>query len=417
MQVLQQILTKMKDITYGWYDYKHNKVILPDMPEFNDPKYFASNCRVLKPNEILKYKVGTCWDQSLFIYDELIKNKIPSQMFFMTPKKASKTHTFTICEYKDKIHWVEHSYTGHIGIHTYDTLTQCLTDVYERFKNEFTTKKVLRQITALYLFQVDVSMLMSTAILTCEKYFSIVTKTVYNLKLGKEDKDMNKTQKRKSIEAKILKCVKTMDPTETNYNRYKTMFSKMSDAQFDQLMKDIRDKKANLYMLFPNMKVPMSIPAFIQAADELGIKVTERLKRKDSVTGKTYTTPNEYMILKLPVRRARQFLKHKSAVAESDVHVDALTGQVIKPDKASALSYVETQLLYAKDLQNTIRELIKVRGGDVVAYAQFKQQLDEAGEAYLNALDPNTVTQSSITAATLLTSMLFDHNLVPNKNL
>lgn len=225
------------------------------------------------------------------------------------------------------------------------------------------------------------------------------------------------SSKRKAVETKILKVVKTMDPSGTNHTRYKEMFSKMSDKEFHKLMEDMRDGKAHLYMLFPNMEVQMKMDSFLKAADLIGLAITERLRRFDSLTGKTYVTPHEYLLLDLPVRRARQFLKGKSAMSESNTRVDALTGQVVKPDRASALSYIEMQLLYSKGLDRTITEFSKVRGGDIVGGAQFNQQLDEAGQASLNAISEGTVTQSSITTATLLTSLMFDHNLVEGRNL
>lgn len=220
------------------------------------------------------------------------------------------------------------------------------------------------------------------------------------------------TDKRKKIEDKILKTMKTMDPGMSNYNRYKEMFSTMDDKQFDKYMQDIKEGKVKLALFAPNMKVYIKQEDLLKAADDLGLELFEKLKFKDKATGKYFLTPNKYLIVTLPVRRTRQFLMHKLSVAENDKKLDALTGQVTANDKASSLSYPEAQLMYARGLNKSLIEFMKVRGGDIHAFATFKQQLEESGEATLGSLDPNTIPRSAVIMSAVLKSMYFDNNLV-----
>ena len=103
---------------------------------------------------------------------------------------------------------------------------------------------------------------------------------------------------------------------------------------------------------------------------------------------------------------------HKLSVAENDKKLDALTGQVTANDKASSLSYPEAQLMYARGLNKSLIEFMKVRGGDIHAFATFKQQLEESGEATLGSLDPNTIPRSAVIMSAVLKSMYFDNNLI-----
>jgi hypothetical protein len=223
---------------------------------------------------------------------------------------------------------------------------------------------------------------------------------------------MNKTDKRKLVEEKILSIMKTIDPGLTNYNRYEEMFKNMSDEEFDIFMNDLKEGKIKLTLLTPNLKVYIKQEDLLKAADDLGLELFERLRFKDKATGKYFLTPNKYLITKLPVRRTRQFLMHKLSIAENDKRIDALTGQVTSDDKASSISYPEAQLMYARGLNNCITEFMKVRGGDIHAFATFKQQLEETGSVQMNTLDQNTLPRSAVVLSAVLKSMYFDNNLV-----
>lgn len=220
-------------------------------------------------------------------------------------------------------------------------------------------------------------------------------------------------EKRQKIQDKIIKVIDTLDPSLYNHKRYEDLFSSMPDQKFTQYMKDLGDKKTKLMLFTPNMKIFIQQEDCVKAAELLGLKLFERLRFVDKVTGKSYLTPYEYLVVVLPVRRTRQFLMHKLSVAESDKKLDALTGQVTKPDKASALSLPEAQLLYARGLNHTLTEFMKVRGGDIHAFSNFKQQLEENGQVQLESLDPNTISRSTVTMSVVLKCMGFDNNFIP----
>lgn len=220
------------------------------------------------------------------------------------------------------------------------------------------------------------------------------------------------TPKRQKAEELILTTMKLMEPGGTNHDRYKAKFAAMSDVEFDKYMKDIRDNKKTLSFFAPNMKIILRQTDLLKAADHVKAEVFTKLTFYDQVTGLAYQPDNLIMVLRLPVRRTRQTLKHGISVPEGDSKVDMLTGQVAKPDQASRFSFIEMQLLYGRGMTNTITEFMKVRGGDIPAYAQFKQSLEETGEFSLAALDPNTVPRSTMTTNLLFKCMCIDSNLV-----
>lgn len=217
--------------------------------------------------------------------------------------------------------------------------------------------------------------------------------------------------KRKLIEAQILKTINTLDRTGLNDKRYKEFFAALDDAHFASWMELIKSGQDKIYLYAPNMIVNIDLDQAIKAADELGVKLFEKIKLWDPVTRRYYLTPYEYLVLQLPVRRLKQYLMSKISTPDSDKTINPLSGQVTKPDKGSSISMTEAQTLDSKGLHKSLIELIDVRGGNLDAYAQFKSQLEETGEVSMNDLDRSSRVISARTARVMLQSMHLDNNL------
>ena len=220
----------------------------------------------------------------------------------------------------------------------------------------------------------------------------------------------NENLKQKIIDY-VVDIIRTIEPSGDNANRYKSFLEDMTLDEFDTFIQHLKAGNTNIHMYAPNVKVNLNQKDILKAAAKVGVLLEEKIWLQDKVTGKKYLTPNEYLILQLPIRRVSQFLLHKMAVPDSDKKIDTLTGQVTGDDRSSSITQVEIQALFARDLKNTLVELVKVRGGDVNAYASMKQQISETGEATLNALDPNTTARSVVIAGIFLKSAMIDNNL------
>lgn len=220
----------------------------------------------------------------------------------------------------------------------------------------------------------------------------------------------NEILKQKLID-KILDIFHTVEPEDTNVKRMKSFLENMTVQEFDKYIQYLKSGDTQIFMYAPNVKTTIKQTNILKAAKKLGVLIQERIWMTDIVTGKRYLTPNKYVILKLPIRRVSQFLLHKMSMPESDKTIDVLTGQVTGDDRASSITQVEIQALFARDLKNTLIELVKVRGGDISAYADFKQQLSETGEISLQALDTSSTARSVVITSVFLKSMMLDNNL------
>ena len=219
------------------------------------------------------------------------------------------------------------------------------------------------------------------------------------------------SKKRQVVQELILTTINTLDPSGANADRYKKQFSSWSDTQFNSYLEGIREGKIKLVLYVPNLKLNIKLVNIFKAAHDLGLKLFEKIRLWDSTTRRYYLTPQPYPVVMLPVRRLKQFLFSEMSVPDSDAKIDSFSGQVVKPDKGSSISAVEMQTILSKGLKTSIAELIRIRGGDINAYADFKSQLEDTGVVSLNDVTADSRARSSVILSTYLRSMHIDNNL------
>jgi len=202
--------------------------------------------------------------------------------------------------------------------------------------------------------------------------------------------------KRQSVEALILKTITMLEPSGTNTKRYKALFERWTDTQFNSYMVGMREGRIKLVLYVPNLKINLRMKDIFETAHTLDLKLFERIRLWDSTTQRYYLTPQEYPVLSLPVRRLKQHLMSKISVPENDVIIDAMSGQVTRPDKGSSISAVEMQTILSKGLTTSISELIRIRGGDISAYSEFKSQLIDNGSASMRTITEDSRARSSV---------------------
>lgn len=218
--------------------------------------------------------------------------------------------------------------------------------------------------------------------------------------------------KRTEVENYVYKIMNSLDPSKHNYNLYKEMFAKMDDKMFNQWMCDIRDKKTKLYVTVANMEIFLNINDVLDTAKLINLELEEQIKVWDNALGRYYTTPYKYTILKVPVRRLKQYLLSKMSVPDSDKRINPSTGQVVKPDAAASVSMTEAQTLASKGFYQMLTEFLTVRGGNVEAYASYKAALENLGSVSLKELNlDNTTVRSVKVARAYMEAMHLENNL------
>ena len=120
----------MSQIEYGWVDKDGNK--------HTEMSGFSDNYRLQFPDELLKSKLGVCWDQVELERKLFADLGIKVTPFFIVYYNESKcpTHTFILFEENGKTVWYEHAWLRHAGWHEYDSITDAIRDIRQIFLAE-----------------------------------------------------------------------------------------------------------------------------------------------------------------------------------------------------------------------------------------------------------------------------------------
>ena len=213
---------------------------------------------------------------------------------------------------------------------------------------------------------------------------------------------------RKEVERFITESIDAIIPDGENKRLYDRFFSRLSDRQFDTFMRDLEEGKTHLSIIVPNYskKGDLSLERNFKVAKKLGVKFFQKLWIGPKEDEPRYKTPVEYMVIDLPFRRLAQLLVKKISIPEDNKHIDELTFQPTGKSKASKISYPELQVLTALDLDNSIVELLKYRGGDKRGWMALNILIDRQGGVRQSVLEPySSGVESTKVLKTYLTAM------------
>lgn len=215
------------------------------------------------------------------------------------------------------------------------------------------------------------------------------------------------TKDRKGAEAFILQYIDELLPGSDNVKIYKDLFASMSDEDFDEFMQAIDRGEKNLALIAPNLTSPaLSVERNHEIARKLGHNFYQRIWIEGVGDTPTYLTPIPYMVVKLPLRRQAQLLVKKISIPADNNSVDDFTGQPTGKSKGSKMSYPETIILAANNLDNTLNEFLKFRGGDLKGFAAMNKSIAKTGGVSIKVIEPySSGVESTRYLKTLLNSM------------
>lgn len=123
-----EVMNFMKDIHYGWMDKNHHKHTVVD-------EKFSADYILASPNEVVRNKIGICWDQVELERYYFKANTWNVKTYFIVHYDGDQcpSHTFLTFEKNHKFYWFEHSWEIFRGIHEYHTRKDLLLDVRNKF--------------------------------------------------------------------------------------------------------------------------------------------------------------------------------------------------------------------------------------------------------------------------------------------
>lgn len=218
---------------------------------------------------------------------------------------------------------------------------------------------------------------------------------------------------RKAAEKEILEFMGSWKGGVAMVGPYKERFARMNDTQFDEWMERFATGEDYLRAVIPNStKDKLTAEDNVKAAKMIGHSFLERCWLTDASTGTRYLTPHEYLTTALPLKGQIQLLFKKISVAKDSKSIDMMSGQVTGDSKGGGLSKPEAQILYALGLEETLKELLKGRGGDRVTQLAFDKSIHETGSADIDAaMSAGGKTQSRQILSMLLKAQHIDNDL------
>ena len=206
-------------------------------------------------------------------------------------------------------------------------------------------------------------------------------------------------KKRKQMETLIYDVFTALDPSGVNTAKYKTMFSKMSDQQFDTFFKELF-KNENRYLILDivDYEHTVNMDDIEKAAKILDVPLMERVvmpfangdKEKPAVT--KYEVPVGYLHMK----RMQQILSKKNSTSTDISNRSAIVGQVINDDKNARQSDQETFALVALDANDILREFMGPRADDMTMKTQMYSEISRKGFVSMDDLTDNVNNKTTL---------------------
>ena len=218
---------------------------------------------------------------------------------------------------------------------------------------------------------------------------------------------------RKAAEAFLLDMIEQIAPGGENKKIYEQLLAEMSDIEFDKLMKSYENGTSRPVIYAPLGKSSLDVKRNIKLAEKLGHSFFQKLLiGSTDPNEEPYLTPVKYMVMDLMFRRQAQLLTKKISIPEHNNSMNQLTGQPTGASKSARMSYPETQVLRSMGLEDSLVELLKMRGGDIKGFDTMNRVIARDGTVSLKAIEHlSSGVESTKALKTYLTCMHLESTL------
>ena len=189
-------------------------------------------------------------------------------------------------------------------------------------------------------------------------------------------------KQRDEAELLIYKVLDAVDPSHTNSDYYREIFSKMSDDQFYHFFQ----RRLPIRFHYEVFKIEPKMEEIIQGFKILKKPLIERVNLP-YVYRRTDGTPvksQECMVMYLHIKRMQQIVAKKSHVALNVEKRDMKTGLLVSEDKGSKETDREFESLASYGLDFTIDEFSRVRGDAMDASTEMNSIIAAKGSVSQN---------------------------------
>lgn len=205
--------------------------------------------------------------------------------------------------------------------------------------------------------------------------------------------------KRQKMEKLVYDTFKALDKTGANTEKYKQMFSSMTDKEFDKFFQDLfGDENQYLILNICDYEINLTIEDIEKAANILKIPLFEKVAFPHYTMDKNnvIVTKEQVPVGYCHIKRTQQILAKKNGLSTTIDTRSSLTGQVTGQDKNGRESDLENSLLISLGLNNVLKELNGPRADDPVMKQQMYTTINNKGYVSLEDMDSDPANKTTL---------------------
>lgn len=207
--------------------------------------------------------------------------------------------------------------------------------------------------------------------------------------------------KRLQIESLVYRTMNALDPSGSNTEKYKAMFSKMNDAAFSKWVTQfLADPKANIRLdieEFDKSKT-LKYENIEKAAKQMNLDLYEYvyIPHVSSNPNRPVRTRTPVLVGYLNIKTVQQLQTKKSTGVINDLDRDDLTGIAKGESKGGTFSGIENEILIGLGADNVLSEVCGVRGDNMVEYENMLEAISETGSCSLKDIKTNSLDKPTL---------------------
>lgn len=207
--------------------------------------------------------------------------------------------------------------------------------------------------------------------------------------------------KRKKIEKLVIDVLTAVDPSKRNVKKWQETFASMSDKEFDQFCKTLKDANEFITLDVVEYEGVPTLETFEAGAKVLGIPLFERVAMPHTTMDKNKVqwTKHPVLVGYCNVKRPQQAIIKKNGASTSIEKRSPITGQVTGEDKNGRETDLENSMMVAMGADAILKELNGFRADDMHAKAQAYSLASSDGYLRLEDLDNDLANKTTLNTA------------------
>ena len=210
---------------------------------------------------------------------------------------------------------------------------------------------------------------------------------------------MIKKNTRKEMENLVYNVFSKMDPTGMNTKKFKDLYSKMSDKEFENYVLEMLNDHRLFHVLdIETYKYEPTIETLDQAAKILNIELFEYVAfpHMSNNPDKPFITPRKVPVGYYHIKRLQQMSRKKSTATTKIEQRDMKTNQVTGHDKAARVSDMENYAMITYGANEALKEFMSFRADDMVMKTEAYSQIYKNGYVDMDELTDNVSNKKTL---------------------